>query len=74
MDQPNQYIFDLGCGLGMQSIIFASLGAKVAALDMNEEAILLCKKRKAYYENKLNVDLDISFNPTFAYVIRETSI
>jgi SAM-dependent methyltransferase len=61
MDQPNPYIFDLGCGLGMQSIIFASLGAKVAAMDISEEAVLLCKKRKAYYENKLNVDLDIEF-------------
>jgi 2-polyprenyl-3-methyl-5-hydroxy-6-metoxy-1,4-benzoquinol methylase len=57
----NQAILDLGCGLGMQSIIFASLGAKVVGADIREEAISLCKKRKAYYERRLNVDLDIEF-------------
>lgn len=61
INRSNQYIIDLGCGLGMQSIIFASLGAKVVALDISEEAISLCKKRKFYYEKKLNIDLDIEF-------------
>ena len=56
-----QTIFDLGCGLGMQSIIFASLGAKVTAVDISGEAISLCNKRKLYYEKKLNMELDIDF-------------
>lgn len=61
IDRPKQLIFDLGCGLGMQSIIFASLGATVVAVDRSEEAISLCKRRKSYYEIKLNIDLNIDF-------------
>jgi SAM-dependent methyltransferase len=58
---PQPHIFDLGCGLGMQSIIFASLGARVVGLDVRKEAIALCEKRKAYYEKRLNRELDITF-------------
>lgn len=54
-------ILDLGCGLGMQSIIFASQGAKVVAVDIREEAIALGKKRKAWHEDKLGKALDIEF-------------
>ena len=61
MDRPNLEILDLGCGLGQQSIIFASFGAKVVAMDIREESIALCHKRKAYYEKQLNVKLDIDF-------------
>jgi hypothetical protein len=45
----------------MQSIIFASLGEKVVAVDILEEAVDLSKKRKVYYEEKLNIDSDIKF-------------
>jgi SAM-dependent methyltransferase len=58
---PKPNILDLGCGLGMQSIIFASLGAKVVGVDIRKEAIALSEKRKAYYEKRLNLDLDIEF-------------
>lgn len=54
-------ILDLGCGLGMQSIIFASLGAKVVGIDVREEAIALCIKRKAYHERLLGRRLDVEF-------------
>ena len=61
VDRPGRCIMDLGCGLGMQSIIFASLGAKVVGVDVREEAIALCWKRKDYYERKLNQPLDVEF-------------
>lgn len=61
-DRPNLTICDLGCGLGMQSIILASLGAKIVAVDKREDSIVLCKKRKTYYENALQCDLDIDFH------------
>lgn len=59
--QSQPYIFDLGCGLGMQSIIFASLGARVVGMDVRGESIALCHKRKAYYEKQLNRELEIQF-------------
>jgi SAM-dependent methyltransferase len=58
---PKPHIFDLGCGLGMQSIIFASLGARVVGYDIRSEAIALCRKRKEFYEKKLGRELDITF-------------
>ena len=61
LERPNLNVLDLGCGLGMQSIIFASFGAKVVGVDIREEAISLSKKRRAYYEEKLKVHLDIEF-------------
>lgn len=54
-------ILDIGCGLGMQSLIFASCGAKVIGIDIREDSISLCKKRKIYYENKLKRNLDLDF-------------
>lgn len=37
--QGRKSIFDLGCGLGRHSILFAKYGFKVTALDLSEEAI-----------------------------------
>jgi 2-polyprenyl-3-methyl-5-hydroxy-6-metoxy-1,4-benzoquinol methylase len=54
-------ILDAGCGGGMQSLIFASLGAKVVGLDLREDSIALCKQRKRYYEQLLGRPLDIEF-------------
>jgi SAM-dependent methyltransferase len=54
-------ILDLGCGLGMQSIILASMGAEVVGLDVRKEAVELCMKRKAYHEQMLGMKLDIEF-------------
>mgnify|MGYP001466393141 CR=1 FL=1 len=54
-------ILDLGCGLGMQSFIFANQGAKVVAVDIREETIALARKRKAWYEHKLGKALDVEF-------------
>jgi len=61
VDKLNPRILDLGCGLGMQSIIFAGMGAGVVGLDVREEAIDLCMKRKAYYEHLLGRKLEIEF-------------
>ncbi len=59
---PRQRIFDLGCGLGMQSLIFASQGASVVGIDVREESIRLCRKRQAYYERELGIKLDLEFH------------
>jgi len=60
-ERPRQRILDVGCGLGMQSLIFASFGATVVGVDVREDSVLLCRKRKAYYENELGVSLDVEF-------------
>lgn len=60
-DARTPRILDLGCGLGMQSIILASMGARVVGLDVRKEAVELCMKRKAYYEELLGTKLDIEF-------------
>ena len=60
-DARTPRILDLGCGLGMQSIILASMGARVVGLDVREEAVELCMKRKAYHEELLGTKLDIEF-------------
>ena len=46
----NPRIVDLGCGSGTQSIFLALLGADVVGLDMDEQALAVLKKRKAFYE------------------------
>lgn len=54
-------VLDLGCGLGMQSIIFALAGCKVLAVDIRPSCIEMCHKRKAYFEQRFGRKLDIEF-------------
>jgi 2-polyprenyl-3-methyl-5-hydroxy-6-metoxy-1,4-benzoquinol methylase len=54
-------IVDLGCGLGMQSIIFASLGTEVLGIDLDARCIALCRKRKHYFEARLGRALKVEF-------------
>jgi 2-polyprenyl-3-methyl-5-hydroxy-6-metoxy-1,4-benzoquinol methylase len=54
-------VVDLGCGLGMQSIIFASLGAEVLGVDLSDQCIGLCRKRKSYFEARLRRPLNMEF-------------
>jgi len=54
-------LLDLGCGLGMQSILFAASGWNVLGLDYHPESISLCRKRKAYFERRLGCQLNLEF-------------
>lgn len=54
-------LLDLGCGLGMQSLLFAALGARVVGVDLNPRAIALCEKRRAFFETRLGRRLNIDF-------------
>lgn len=53
-------ILDLGCGTGTQSLLFALLGARVVAVDMDETALEVLRKRKVLYEEQSGGTLDIS--------------
>ena len=48
----NSRILDLGCGTGTQSLLFALLGADVVGVDLDEEALNILNKRKAFYEDR----------------------
>jgi 2-polyprenyl-3-methyl-5-hydroxy-6-metoxy-1,4-benzoquinol methylase len=61
LERPGIRVVDVGCGLGMQSLILASLGASVIGIDVREESIVLCRKRQAYYERELGTRLDLEF-------------
>lgn len=61
MDARPKRLLDLGCGLGMQSILAAANGWEVLGLDMNAECIALCRKRKTYFESRLGHELKLEF-------------
>jgi 2-polyprenyl-3-methyl-5-hydroxy-6-metoxy-1,4-benzoquinol methylase len=54
-------LIDLGCGLGMQSLIFAQLGAEVVGIDLDPRCIELCQKRRSFFERALRRRLPITF-------------
>jgi len=54
-------ILDAGCGVGTESILFSSFGGKVTGVDIKESRIETAKKRKEYFEKKLNTHLEIQF-------------
>lgn len=54
-------LLDLGCGLGMQSILFALMGWEVLGIDVDPNCIAICRKRKSYYEARLGRELKLQF-------------
>lgn len=45
--EPN--VLDLGCATGTSSFLFSSMGAKTIGVDLQEELISICNKRKNIY-------------------------
>lgn len=54
-------VFDAGCGYGSESFLFASLGARVLAVDVDAEKIRIARLRQPYYEEIFQKQLDIEF-------------
>lgn len=54
-------VFDAGCGYGSESYLFAALGAKVLAVDLEDDRITIARRRQAYYEELFGCPLDITF-------------
>lgn len=55
-------VFDAGCGYGSESFLFASLGARVLAVDLDAEKIRIARLRQPYYQEALQKQLDIEFH------------
>jgi len=54
-------ILDLGCGLGMNSVVLASYGADVVGVDVDPRCTALAQKRVQYFEGRLGRPLHIGF-------------
>ncbi|MBP6964200.1 MAG: class I SAM-dependent methyltransferase [Armatimonadetes bacterium] len=78
------YVFDAGSGLGTESLLFATLGARVFSVDLKRERRKVAEKRRTFYEQALDIQLDIEFRtdsvfniprePQFDYVWSNQSI
>lgn len=55
------FVLDAGCGYGSESFLFASLGARVVAVDADPEKIRIAQLRQPYFEQQLQRPLDITF-------------
>lgn len=58
------YILDAGCGVGSESLFFATLGSNVLSIDLNADRIRVAKRRLLFYKellkgkiNFLNTDI-----------------
>lgn len=67
-------ILDLGCGAGTQSLYLALMGAKIAALDMNETALDVFRKRIDFYSNITGRTLDITIHQVNVFSFDYSSI
>lgn len=54
-------LLDVGCGLGMNSLIFASLGFDVVGVDLNRDAVALATKQRAIFEKRWQRPLKARF-------------
>lgn len=61
LERPSPRVFDAGCGYGSESFLFAALGAKVLAVDLEEERMVIARRRQRYYEEIFQRRLDIDF-------------
>lgn len=63
LDEPaaELRVVDIGSGLGMNSIIFAALGARVLGIDLDRRAVDLATKRVSWFEQVLGRPLAIEY-------------
>ena len=61
LESKDPVVLDAGCAFGSESFLFASLGAKVFAIDNCGERIAIAEKRKSYYEELFERPLNIKF-------------
>jgi len=67
----NPTILDAGCGLGSESIFFSFLGAKVLSVDLEEEKIKTAEKRKLFYKDLINGEVEFALGNVFEIVRKQ---
>jgi SAM-dependent methyltransferase len=71
-------VFDAGCGYGSESFLFASLGARVIAVDIDAEKIRIARLRQPYYESifekKLAIEFQVADLDTYVPPINDLSL
>jgi SAM-dependent methyltransferase len=61
MARESPRILDCGCGLGTESILFASLGAKMTSIDLKPERLAAAQARRERWARLLGRELDVAF-------------
>lgn len=61
LGSENCLVLDAGCGFGSESFLFASLGARVVAVDRSPQQVAIARKRQRHFEQSLGRPLEIEF-------------
>ncbi|NHJ25032.1 MAG: class I SAM-dependent methyltransferase [Candidatus Lokiarchaeota archaeon] len=58
---PKKQVLDAGCGMGSEAILMSILGCRVIGVDTSKERVSIAQERLLFYENYLNINLDLEF-------------
>lgn len=61
LETEQAVVLDAGCAFGSESFLFASLGARVLAVDNDAEKIRIARLRQPYFEELFQCALDITW-------------
>jgi len=61
LEQTDPMVLDAGSGYGSDSMLFASLGARVLAVNVSEAELTLAQKRQTYFEKFSGRRFDITY-------------
>lgn len=61
LETEEAVVLDAGCGYGSESFLFASLGARVVAVDNDGGKIRIARARQAFFEKVLGRALGVTF-------------
>ena len=60
LTEKNKKVLDAGCCTGTETILGGILGMDVTGIYIKEERLDVAKKRIKYYENKMNIKINVN--------------